>query len=120
MKIIKNILRSIIGQKPYVYASIYLFLIPVFAVIYLSTPGPEIKFSTESSRLIQSLYFSIVTITTFGYGAPINSSAQIIASSESILGILTIGLFLNSLSHSLSIAMQAHEKKKETKSMKKK
>lgn len=45
------------------------------------------------------LYLSIVTITTLGYGdfVPITNKARLLVSSEALLGIVVIGLFLNSL-----------------------
>jgi len=45
-------------------------------------------------------YFSAVTITTVGYGdiVPITNLARILISIEAILGVVLIGLFLNSLS----------------------
>jgi len=45
-------------------------------------------------------YFSAVTITTLGYGdiVPITNKSRILVAAESILGIVLIGLFLNSLS----------------------
>lgn len=45
-------------------------------------------------------YFSAVTITTLGYGdiVPISNTARIIVAIESVLGIVLVGLFLNSLS----------------------
>lgn len=49
---------------------------------------------------IRMMYFSTSTITTLGYGdiVPITNLARIFVSIESILGVLFIGLFLNSLS----------------------
>jgi hypothetical protein len=44
-------------------------------------------------------YLSAVTITTVGYGdiVPLTTTARVLVSSEAILGIIVIGLFLNSL-----------------------
>jgi len=44
-------------------------------------------------------YFSAVTITTLGYGdiVPITNTARILVALESIIGLVLIGLFLNSL-----------------------
>jgi Ion channel len=45
------------------------------------------------------LYFSTVTITTLGFGdiVPISNVARILISLEAIIGVITIGLFLNAL-----------------------
>lgn len=53
-----------------------------------------------SGAYARMFYFSAVTITTLGYGdiVPITNLARIIVAAESILGIVLIGLFLNSLS----------------------
>lgn len=52
------------------------------------------------ANVIRMMYFSIVTITTLGYGdiVPLSNTARCLVSLESILGIVVIGLFLNSLS----------------------
>jgi voltage-gated potassium channel Kch len=45
------------------------------------------------------MYFSLVTITTLGYGdiLPLSNVARGLVAAEAILGIVVIGLFLNSL-----------------------
>lgn len=45
------------------------------------------------------LYFSATTITTLGFGdiVPLTTSARMVVSAESVLGIVLMGLFLNSL-----------------------
>jgi hypothetical protein len=53
-------------------------------------------------------YFSAVTITTLGYGdiVPITSNARLWVSSEAILGIIIIGLFLNSVSKNIGVEIR--------------
>ena len=48
---------------------------------------------------MDSLYFSVVTLTTLGYGdiAPSSFSGKVMVSAQTILGVVTVGLFLNSL-----------------------
>jgi len=55
------------------------------------------------SQFVRMLYFSVVTITTLGFGdiVPVSTNARLLVSLESILGIILIGLFLNSLSNRL-------------------
>jgi hypothetical protein len=45
------------------------------------------------------LYFSVVVITTLGFGdiVPLTDAARLWVASESLLGVILIGLFLNSL-----------------------
>lgn len=51
---------------------------------------------------IESIYFSVVTITTLGYGdiLPVTDTGRILTGLEALLGIVLIGLFLNSISES--------------------
>jgi hypothetical protein len=52
-----------------------------------------------SGNFMRMFYFSTVTITTLGYGdiVPLSTAARTWVSIESILGMVLIGLFLNSL-----------------------
>ncbi|WP_299046874.1 potassium channel family protein [uncultured Tateyamaria sp.] len=51
------------------------------------------------NQYLRFLYFSTVTITTLGYGdiLPVTDRARALTASQSILGVLLIGLFLNSV-----------------------
>lgn len=82
-------------HSPMTIGGIYLLLIPAFAVVYWFNP----QFWIKPLSVVQSAYFSVVTITTLGYGdiAPQTESARILAALEALLGILTIGFFLNSV-----------------------
>lgn len=59
-------------------------------------------------------YLSAITITTVGYGdiVPITTVARNLISFEAILGVILIGLFLNSLSLSKSNSISKTEKEK--------
>lgn len=59
----------------------------------------NLSFWKEPLTIIQSIYFSVVTITTLGYGdiTPQTEPARILAALEAGLGIVTIGLFLNAV-----------------------
>ncbi|MBE8577468.1 potassium channel family protein [Vibrio sp. OPT18] len=87
----------IFSRKAYVYALAYLSLIPIFAIVFSMV---DLDFGSHNQGWITYFYFSIVSITTLGYGdvLPSSSWAQIAAATESLLGILLIGLFLNALS----------------------
>jgi Ion channel len=106
-----------IFQKPIFWGIIYLLLIPTYAIIYLYLPKPlnlpadskiQHAFSTEPFTFIQSLYFSVVTITTLGFGdiSPNTNLAQIITASEVLFGVLIIGVFLNSLAQRSSVKLK--------------
>ncbi|MFM0308719.1 potassium channel family protein [Paraburkholderia sp. RL17-383-BIF-A] len=98
-------------QRPSFYARIYFLLIPIFAAIFYFLPGVILKCTVNPCSFLEATYFSVVTITTLGYGdiTPDGSMAQIFSALEALLGIITIGLFLNSLSFSISSAAQAVE-----------
>lgn len=57
----------------------------------------EIERSLRS--YLRMTYFSVVTITTLGYGdiSPISNTARVLVALESIAGLVLIGLFLNAL-----------------------
>ncbi|MBL1386420.1 MAG: hypothetical protein COA35_017310, partial [Colwellia sp.] len=69
----------------------YLLLIFGYGATYYFIAA---DFNVKHLSVIQSLYFSVVTITTLGFGdiAPVTDRSQIIVASEAI-----IGLFLNAL-----------------------
>ena len=82
-------------NRPILVGFFYLLLIPFLGLIYYLNPS----FWKEPLTIIQSGYFSIVTITTLGYGdiTPQTESARILTAIEAFLGIVTIGLFLNAV-----------------------
>lgn len=71
-----------------------------------------------SRSFTESLYFSISTITTLGYGdiTPNTNAGKIMASVEALLGIALLGLFLNALSHKraddINIAAEEREQRR--------
>ncbi|MBK3840508.1 two pore domain potassium channel family protein [Paraburkholderia aspalathi] len=97
--------------RPAYYAGVYFAFIPIFAGIFAFAPDMALKCGTSACSGLEALYFSVVTITTLGYGdvTPSGSSAQAAAGLEALLGIVTIGLFLNSLSYAISSSAQKAE-----------
>ena len=87
-------LREIINRPLYV-GGLYFLLIPTFAAIYYFSPD----FWECPLTIVESVYFSTVTITTLGYGdiTPQTEMARILTATESIIGIVTIGFFLNAV-----------------------
>src|SRR5690625_5939390 len=71
----------IFHSKPKVYGLTYLSLIPLFGLIFFFIP----ETTGNEFSLIESLYFSAVTITTLGYGdiSPTNDLGRVIAATES-------------------------------------
>lgn len=93
------------GERPLRLLNISVVLISIFAVLYgltgIMQNGELIQISTQQtlpqnfSNFISSLYFSIVTFTTLGYGdiSPIGLS-RFIAAIEACTGSFTIALFV--------------------------
>ena len=80
----------------------YFLLIILNAVWYIS--GDHIKIATDHVKYVKSfgeaLYFSIVTITTLGYGEmhPVSSLGRIMVSLEAMSGVVLLGIFLINIS----------------------
>ena len=101
MEPIRNIFKN-----PLLFVFLYILIIPIFAIFYYCfTELSQFEFT-------DSLYFSVVTITTLGYGdiTPQIDITKFLASSEAILGIVLVGLFLNALSHRISYRATKKEK----------
>lgn len=97
--------------RPYVYGLIYLTLIPIYASIYFifwPLLGAERTFQ-------ECLYFSIVTITTLGYGdiTPQGTIGQLVCASEPLFGIVLIGLFLNSVASARNEVIRDMQQKRD-------
>lgn len=103
-------------SKPKVYGFIYLGLIPLYAIVFFVFPSTIVN----NHSFVEYLYFSVVTITTLGYGdiLPKDDIGRMIAASESLFGIIFIGLFLNALSRVRSETTRMEEIEKEEKSYK--
>lgn len=108
-------LNIFFNAKPKVYGIIYLLFIPVYATVFYFFS--EAIFCTKYS-VLECIYFSVVTITTLGYGEIIPKSdlGMIVTLSEPLFGVLFIGLFLNSLSRVRSETTRKEEIEKEKKS----
>lgn len=82
--------------KPLSVFTIYLGVVFVCAAAYYLIPG---LFECPMSAG-DSLYFSVVTITTLGYGdiSPTSGLGKALAALQSLSGVLILGLFLIALS----------------------
>lgn len=110
---------GITSFSPSVYTVLYLINIFVFSFIYVIFFNED--FNQSPISFVQSLYFSVVTITTLGYGditPKLDSSSLLISiTAQVILGVVFIGLFLNAISHKLSDSKD-HARQKEEKKLK--
>lgn len=98
---IKEKLAKSWNRKSFRYGLAFFALIPIFAIIYHMLPTSY--WNTNANAFFSFwhfMYFSIVTITTLGFGDiyPITTCSRIFVSLESIGGVIFIGLFLNALS----------------------
>ena len=96
--------------KSMIYLLGYLGLILVFSLSYYMFPS-MLKIGGDS--FVESLYFSIVTMTTLGFGdvLPITNVGRIIVSIQALSGVMLLGFFLNSLAHSNAIKIVDNENK---------
>jgi hypothetical protein len=95
--------ERIFHSSPKTYGIAYLLAIPVFASLYYLVPGV-----LNSASLIDSLYFSVVTITTLGFGdiVPKTELSKCIVGFQAVYGVSVIGLFLNALSERRAEALK--------------
>lgn len=93
---IRQLWSFISTRKPAFFGYVYVLLIPGFAVLFWLLQG----FKQGHISFLEALYFSAVTITTLGYGdiQPVEIELRLFAAAEAVLGVVTIGFFLSSLS----------------------
>lgn len=75
-------------------------MVPLFALIYWWLPDGEFRVPDGGSADYGGcLYYSIVTITTLGFGdyTPCGVAAQCVTAVEVMCGLITIGFFLNAV-----------------------
>jgi len=93
-------------DKPWIFGVAYLSNILLFSTIYWLFLSSSFK-SISDLNFIQALYFSIVTVTTLGFGDIIpnlnNNPLLVCIIIQVTLGVLNIGLFLNSISNKISL-----------------
>lgn len=109
----KSIIKKSFHGSPSFYGLWYILFIPIYATLYYLFPHTL----NQDITITDALYFSTITITTLGYGdfAPITDLGKILTASESIFGIIIIGLFLNALSRERIEEIREKEKEKEKK-----
>lgn len=86
--------------RPLVWICSYVCLMPVFALIYWWLPDSQFRIPDNAGTDFGSwLYYSIVTITTLGFGdyTPAHGWAQAVTAVEVMCGLIILGLFLNAV-----------------------
>ena len=87
--------RSVAQAELYTAVNIYLLLGLLWAAIYLAidafSPG-SIQISHSADRQTELLYFSLITLSTVGYGdiVPLSGMTRILTALEGVTGVLYI------------------------------
>ena len=90
--------RSIAQAQLYTAVNIYLLLALLWATLYLAldafSPGSLQVGSHSADRQTELLYFSLITLSTIGYGdiVPLSGEARILAALEGVTGVLYIAI----------------------------
>ena len=90
--------RAVARAQLYTAVNIYLLLGLLWATLYLAidvfSPGSIQIGSHPADRQTELLYFSLVTLSTIGYGdiVPLSGEARILAALEGVTGVLYIAI----------------------------
>lgn len=97
---IRHFFHVVSNVRPIIWMLLYLCLIPIFALLYHWLPDGQFRIPDGGSVDYGSwLYYSIVTITTLGFGdyTPMGAGAQAITAIEVGFGLAVMGFFLNAV-----------------------
>lgn len=86
--------------RPVVWIGLYVCITPIFAIIYWLLPDGMFRIPEGASSDFGAwLYYSIVTITTLGFGdyTPDHPAAQAFTAIEVMCGLIFLGFFLNAV-----------------------
>ncbi len=92
--------RSIARAELYTAVNIYLLIGLLWAAIYLAidafSPGSIQMGNNPADRQTELLYFSLITLSTVGYGdiVPLSGTARIVTALEGVTGVLYIAITL--------------------------
>ncbi len=97
---LRHFFHVVSNVRPIIWIASYIALTPVFAVIYWLLPDGQFRIPDGAGTDFGSwLYYSIVTITTLGFGdyTPAHGMAQCVTAVEVMCGLVILGLFLNAV-----------------------
>lgn len=97
---VRHFFHVVSNIRPIVWICLYVFLMPVFAFIYWGLPDTQFRIPDGAGTDYWSwLYYSIVTITTLGFGdyTPAHVWAQLVTAIEVMCGLVILGFFLNAV-----------------------
>ena len=97
---IRHFFHIISNIRPIFWIGLYVCLTPIFATIYWALPDGQFRIPDNAGTDWGSwLYYSIVTITTLGFGdyTPAHGWAQAVTAIEVMCGLVFLGFFLNAV-----------------------
>lgn len=97
---LKHFWHVVSNVRPIVWICLYFSLMPLFGLLYYWMPDSQFRIPEGADVDYGSwLYYSIVTITTLGFGdyTPAHGWAQAVTAIEVMCGLLFLGFFLNSV-----------------------
>lgn len=122
LQTISNAIRQFFTRcsnvRPIIWIGLYILLVPIFAYIYWQIPTSQFRIPDNAPTDYGSwLYYSIVTITTLGFGdyTPAHSIAQSVTAIEVMCGLVLLGFFLNavgSLKSSIAVETELEKQQK--------
>ena len=95
---VRHFFHVVSNIRPIVWIGIYVCITPIFALIYWALPDGQFRIPDNAGTDYGSwLYYSIVTITTLGFGdyTPAHGWAQAVTAIEVMCGLIFLGFFLN-------------------------
>lgn len=110
---------------PLTWILLYILMLPIFATIYWLMPVDQFRYPEDASLHWGAwLYYSIVTLTTLGFGeyTPAHGFAQAITAVEVMCGLIFLGFFLNavgSLKSELDVESEVEKQRLAHKSLEK-
>lgn len=107
-------------QKSTILAIGLIFIILVFSILYLALPEDSWYQDRPINDFGDALYFSVVTITTLGFGDifPLGCLAKIFVCLEVLLGVFMVGFYLNEVSREQADEVNRQSEERNTKERK--
>jgi hypothetical protein len=102
--LLRSIFRAHIVTREVLFAAITVFIllaaifVPIYGILELAQPGSFVDNGRSGQPVFwqQFIYFSLITLTTTGYGdiLPVSSWARAFASAEAVIGVLYIAVLM--------------------------
>ena len=85
-------------------------LLAAFAATYLSMSGRDTAVFTEPLDHVDSLYVTLTTLTTIGFGdiSPVSNSARIVVMVQMVVNVVVLGVFVKLVSTTVRSRMSQY------------